>query len=168
MERGVGKTINFVTLSIASKILGKTVLNPLYFERTQVALKFYSPAQNPLPMILKQCRQPKKCFQFRWTTSLCTPDNTLHFSFQVEGIGSMKQKKIIVIRWKCFDQIIQAIQLSRSFVKQSYGWIRMNGSHASLCIPSRSLKLLKRAVSKVFQFQKVFLFQHVLEQEKKT
>ena len=34
MERGVGKTINFVTLSIASKIFGKTVLNPLYFERT--------------------------------------------------------------------------------------------------------------------------------------
>lgn len=34
--------------------------------------------------------------------------------------------------------------------------MRMNGSHGSLCIPSRSLKLLKRAVSKVFQFQKLF------------
>lgn len=43
MERGVGKTINFVTLSIASKIFGKTVLNPLYFERTQVALTFIAP-----------------------------------------------------------------------------------------------------------------------------
>lgn len=38
-----------------------------------------------------------------------TPDDTLHFSFQEEGFGSMKQKKIILILWKRFDQIIQAI-----------------------------------------------------------
>lgn len=68
----------------------------------------------------------------------------------------MKQKKIILILWKRFDQIIQAIVVTVICYKQSYGWMRMNGSHGSLCIPSRSLKLLKRAVSKVFQFQKLF------------
>lgn len=46
---------------------------------------------------------------FRWIASLGTPNDTPHFSFQEEGFGSMKQKKIIVILWKCFDQIIQAI-----------------------------------------------------------
>ena len=40
MERGVGKTLNFVTLSIASKKFQETVLNPVYFERTQVAFTF--------------------------------------------------------------------------------------------------------------------------------
>ena len=55
------------------------------------------------------------------------------------------------------DQIISyfKLQLSRSF---AIAELRMNGSHASLCIPSRSLKLFERAVSKVFQFPKLFLF----------
>ena len=70
----------------------------------------------------------------------------------------MKQKKIIVIVWNCFDQIIQAIVVTVICYNRVMDGIRMNGSHASLCIPSRSLKLLKRAVSKVFQFQRLFLF----------
>ena len=100
MERGDGKTINFVTLSIASKIFGKTILNPLYFERTQVALTFIAPLRIHFQWsksTVDTCSLRSVFNVFRWTASLGTPNDTPHFSFQEEGVGSMKQKKKIVI-----------------------------------------------------------------------